>query len=508
MARNDRVERTAPAVTSLLDKLFGYSDITTFLRTWRSERQVRAAKDAAISKVLWEGRVPQVPPSDNWLRKSALVIFPFIVAAAFFAIDMASTSGGAAMRSIAGFVIGGAFSLYVFCRDWCRDDLSRRGNERFASERVARWRVVNFSASARNTLSSLKLPEAYDQSGYQLCELVYGFGFWSPKVTDWLLSGEEVAIRFDDGLYCDAGLDEDVVASVHLNHLRGAQTFRNDEKIRLRSDLVGSPGKWPKEICFQRTNYLTTACTNDLAFCEVFSTQTRKTEYDGKSHFIDSQTSVFRGYQYSQCANQLGTSTIAFTSDGHLILIDQTSANIQSSGLLAPSGSGSLDWSDRLGKHGSPARSLGPWLAQASLRELREEIGVDAHCHGISEGQRRLFAALEIDTVPIGFGGFLHRGGKPEFFFVAVLNWTFTELSERRCYATEEKLLSRPLSQTDAYVIDTSKDDLAAETRRALGALSASERYRLSFPLELGMIMLNDVAERHPDQVRRLFNKR
>lgn len=69
--------------------------------------------------------------------------------------------------------------------------------------------------------------------------------------------------------------------------------------------------------------------------------------------------------------NHIGISTLTHTNDGQLVLWRQSGAAQQSRDLLAPTGSGSCDWSDWTDL--SNDRLLKDLISRAMKREFREE---------------------------------------------------------------------------------------------------------------------------------------
>ncbi|WP_342037158.1 hypothetical protein [Brevibacterium ammoniilyticum] len=113
----------------------------------------------------------------------------------------------------------------------------------------------------------------------------------------------------------------------------------------------------------------------------------------------------------SELANVIGVSTFALSTDDKVLIVEQTARNHSSQGLLAPSGSGSLEPEDH-------SVSLAPFILNGANRELLEETG-------ITDDQIRT-------SHLIGFGRWLERGAKPEFFAVTLLNDSAANIEERR----------------------------------------------------------------------------
>ena len=116
-------------------------------------------------------------------------------------------------------------------------------------------------------------------------------------------------------------------------------------------------------------------------------------EFDPRIALLTNANGQLRTLAESTLADCVGISTIAFTADGQLVLTRQTSRNIASALLLAPSGSGSLDPRDLgpavTGPGSRPAEILQEIVRRGMERELREETGIrqDEIRHTASMGQ-------------------------------------------------------------------------------------------------------------------------
>ena len=116
----------------------------------------------------------------------------------------------------------------------------------------------------------------------------------------------------------------------------------------------------------------------------------------------------------SKASNHTGGSLLVITKDAKIVYQRQGILNDVDPGLLAPSSSGSLDWSDF--KQQMNFRSL---IVSGLERELREEI------------DGKLGPLADYYTFLTGYGRVLHRGAKPEFCGLTLLNQNFSELRVR-----------------------------------------------------------------------------
>ncbi|MGR3765984.1 hypothetical protein [Rossellomorea sp. NS-SX7] len=171
--------------------------------------------------------------------------------------------------------------------------------------------------------------------------------------------------------------------------------------------------------------------------------------------------------------NQIGVSTIGFTLDGYLLLWQQNSKALSSSGLLAPTGSGSLDYSMM------KKNSLNKTLINAMNTELWEE----------SNGKETQFTIDDIGrTYVIGHYRWMTRGGQPQFAGVSFLNIDYKELSPNLYEVTHGE--SKKIH---------SIEELIAHLHLLL------EKDNLSFPLRMNILFLLDYIQEYPDFVSRML---
>lgn len=376
-------------------------------------------------------------------------------------------------------------------------------------DRFNTLKVIDYATYSLVRLTDrIVLPEAYLKSGYRIEYLHHGFGAWSPEVSSWLISGRANSTKYthDTSQYDGPPAVRDSIAPfIEFSRTASARRFSNDRKIRMRTDLVrDESGNFPQVVQFQRTNYLATLATNDLSFKEVINRHSRECQYDGLSGFLQAEGAdlVFRGLEQSDCANQIGVSTLAFTSDHYLILVDQTQQNLQSAGLVAPSGSGSLD-EDDLHDAGCEG-SLVDWLTSASKRELLEELGI-ACADEFTAEVNTLIDAVTVRAMPLGFCVYLFRGGKPEFFFISRLSCSADELDKISQYTAEESDLSGRFAKSEAYRLKPTGSRATEDLLRICNRLRSSETHRLSFPLELQLALLEHACAEHGPKLDEFF---
>jgi hypothetical protein len=194
-------------------------------------------------------------------------------------------------------------------------------------------------------------------------------------------------------------------------------------KIRVAGEIVGQAS-----VVVQETNYFDSLVTDQRAWQMVRSRavdhqgRPQQVLHDGLSDFLTDQGELL-DYNRNKLSNQLGASTLAFTRDGALLIVYQNDLNSQSAETLAPSGSGSLDWED--------IPSTGGDLIQIAKsgaeRELREECRLDS-----GSDRRQEYRHIDCALLPFAFAKMLHRGSKPEFYFVSAIHAEYDEVINRR----------------------------------------------------------------------------
>jgi hypothetical protein len=185
----------------------------------------------------------------------------------------------------------------------------------------------------------------------------------------------------------------------------------NGKKIRLSTDPAIDSTGGLAPVSVQPTHYFDTLMTNDAVKTLLKSRNNGSVVFNGREHCFPQQE--VPECSQSRCANQIGTSTTAITSDGYLVIVGQSEWNNFSKRLWAPAGSGSADWTDA-----QQYEDLQGFVKFAAQRELVEECGLSNR---------------DVDSLKImGYGRLIHRGGLPQFFCLAMLNCTFQEVKISR----------------------------------------------------------------------------
>jgi hypothetical protein len=262
----------------------------------------------------------------------------------------------------------------------------------------------------------------------------------------------------------------------------------NAGKIRLASDFIGSD---TADVAIQETDYLSSLMTDQLAWVRIRSkklsvdgTAPEEVLWDGRIAFIKDKdvapTSRLKGLGEASISNQLGGSTLAFSSDGHLMIVAQNDRNVQSVNMLAPSGSGSLDWSDVAASNAPDLLSL---VGYGAERELREECALDDDGSG-----RQLISSKVMVT---GFVRMLHRAGKPEFFCLGRIAAPSDEICNRRPERYVERVLRADVESAN-WRAGRPKDEILRVCQDYLDKafFYRGDRIPLSYPLEHALKLL------------------
>lgn len=250
-------------------------------------------------------------------------------------------------------------------------------------------------------VTEVKPPLGYE-SGTYLCIPNRGTMLVHPDA-DRLLAKGPIAAELDPTPYrLPAELRE--LAPIALRTMRAGRVIFDGPMLGLRDDLLPAMSSESRPLRLIRTSFFMQVCSAELCQFRIVDRMTGA-EQDIRLLELVEPNGRLVTLASSRLANNIGISTLAFTSDDQLLVVRQSQRNIASARLLAPSGSGTLE-PDDLEAAGTNA-SLQEVLAHGMERELCEETGIG-------------FADV-IQTEVIGFGRWLERGAKPEFFGVTKL---------------------------------------------------------------------------------------
>jgi len=188
----------------------------------------------------------------------------------------------------------------------------------------------------------------------------------------------------------------------------------NGKVIRQDDDLDLAVLRNHGSVSFSASDYYSLMATNYMVEFDVVDLD-NKVLLPGHSLICDAKKRTLKSIAESDLANIIGVSTLAFTSDGMLVLIRQGGDVESSRGLWAPSGSGSMDRADvRASRHFGRHPRLKDVVRYAMERELIEECPLP-------------FRDI-IHTKVIGYFRWVNKGGKPEYLGLTKLATHSSEL--------------------------------------------------------------------------------
>ena len=360
--------------------------------------------------------------------------------------------------SVAGLLIG-CLAIVATTAVWRRD--------------VADFRVHTQPAPSARVTAMLTAPPRMAASGYEILirkDRPADALLTSMNVNRALLAGANAALEIDRRAFrADHAAP---VAQVLLREFtKRRPVLFNGKKVRMASDPVLDHTGALASVHLQPTRYFDTLMTNDAVALRLTSHRTRREIMNGREFCFPDR--MVPPCEQSACANQVGASTLAVTSDDYLVIVEQGPRANMASGMLASSGSGSADWDEIDGCH-----DLQHFVAGFAGRELAEECGLSASD----------IAWLKI----IGYGRLLDRGGLPQFFCLAQLHCPLSEIHITR----SERLL------TDGHL----PIDIRPKDRSYHAALQAAirsvrkDRYRIFSSLWWNLELLSLVPEHDIEQ--------
>ncbi|WP_143542324.1 hypothetical protein [Robiginitalea sediminis] len=183
------------------------------------------------------------------------------------------------------------------------------------------------------------------------------------------------------------------------------ETF-DSPKVRMKTELDLACIQEGRDIILQKSSYFRDRLSNTLANYMVYKNGSLLLDLRSEEFLMDRKV---KPLSESGLSNQLGASALLFTSDKKIVYLKQGQRSNESTGRLAPAGSGSFDID---ANWGSDIR-FKDYCKIHAKRELKEESNL----------KEEEVISLEI----CGFGRYLYRCGKPEVFCVA----TTTKKSEQ-----------------------------------------------------------------------------
>ncbi|MDQ0581272.1 hypothetical protein [Streptomyces rishiriensis] len=240
----------------------------------------------------------------------------------------------------------------------------------------------------------------------------------------------------------------------------------DDDKIRLADDLLPDTDR----VRVQKTQYSAHVVTNLLG--EVMLREQRRRRELVSSEAVLLRNGTIPRLRYSSCSNHLGVDVVAVTTSGRVVLTLQGDKNDTNQGMLAASGSGSMDWKDL-----RRCPDLLRLVKSTMLREMSEELGLRSR-DAIGLGDVRVLRYVRVTN----------WGGKPQFCGVARLGEVNEEVRgiERRYHR-------------DHFSIDFDPEGTAGDFATTVRGYVEDHAKRISFPLYETLDVLCTWLERDAD---------
>ncbi|NEA35986.1 hypothetical protein [Streptomyces sp. SID13031] len=275
---------------------------------------------------------------------------------------------------------------------------------------IGDWREVRQALRDLETVQK-PVPDAVLDGDWQLTRCSAGRVISSPSLDarlDRPIEFSEHPFKLPTDL---AAIKPAVIALARSKRSRAASQPFDGLNVRLCTDLdlAGSA------VRLQPARYFDTMASNYLAGHQWWSRSLSRVVVDVNRNILARDGRLIP-LGRSTLANQIGISTLALTEDNWMILVLQGPAAESSRGLVAPSGSGSLEPRDLTGR-----TRLVESIAAGMERELREELGLI----------KRRMRQVRIETAVVGFGRWLEKGAKPEFFGISRIHASSADLDLR-----------------------------------------------------------------------------
>lgn len=218
----------------------------------------------------------------------------------------------------------------------------------------------------------------------------------SGKIKAEIVTGKYKSVREDMSNNCEQYLP--FLAKKIIDCNSKGQKFTNDAKLCLSSDVNKNC------VAFHFGTYYDTYLTNIICGCRMLKNDDCLA-LRSAIKFPKDDNGNLKSISSSRMNDEIGVSTIAFTSDNYMFFYKQNYRANSSEGLIAPSGSGSADARDYC--KGSFEKSI----IKGMERELLEETGLN-----------KLRKKVYMNTNIIGYFRWVEKGGKPEFIGITRLN--------------------------------------------------------------------------------------
>lgn len=284
----------------------------------------------------------------------------------------------------------------------------------------------------------------------------------------------------------DAELLKDALLDNYALSRKKNKMFFNDDKI----SLTNTPCVGLTTLNVFKSSYYLSYVTHEMSTKNIEDKTvegSNRIRWQGIKKFpyqFDPALNINRlkSLEDSNFSNHIGGNTIAFSDNCEMILWQQSSSAQRSEGLIAPTGSGSLDYSD----YENNNNSLKDMIIEGMNRELSEE----------STLKNTTLENVADETKIIGFYRWTKKAGLPGFLGVSKIKSKTTlkpNSSEVKLFVVDSD------NNLDMKVLNTT------ELIELINYLLKNEIENLSVPLYANLKALKQTATENPDFLNFIF---
>lgn len=266
------------------------------------------------------------------------------------------------------------------------------------------YNIIQDDFYKNQILDNIRLSEKQMASGYQIMSFDNGVSeekyIMSDEINFKLIHNPSMKAINLNYKFQLADEIKTYVPSILKRSFMSNRLIFNGKLIRMANDIY----KNSSSVNIQSVRYFEGQCTNEIIYKKIKSNHSLGPIFLGKCLLVDDKNILY-DLEHSSCANYIGASTITITKDRYIIIGKQGDFSRANAGRYAPSGSGSVNYSDLRSN-----KDLNSLIISAMEREFCEENN-----YIIKEKNK-------IKTILIGYVRLLERGGKPDFFGISFID--------------------------------------------------------------------------------------
>lgn len=270
----------------------------------------------------------------------------------------------------------------------------------------------------------------------------------------------------------------------HFESRKNKKMFFNEAKI----SLVTTPELDSTHFEVFESNYFMSYLTNELSTLNIMNYKDKakpKTIWRGINNYpFNIKSKRIESLENSLKSNHMGGNTIAFTQQGKMIFWQQGDSAQRSAGLLAPTGSGSLDYADY-----EYAKKKNSSLKTMVIHGMERELLEESHEHG-----DKIVDFVE-ETRILGFYRWVGKAGLPGFLGISKLK--LGSIVNPNASETENP---------DLVVTEYDVNDKASLIY-AIEDLIGARKNEISVPLYANLLTLKQTLEEDEEYISFIYPK-